>query len=64
MEDYQTPPAPNERLAIVIIHGIGNQQPLDTLLPFAKNLIEEPANPDEPKFWSQPDRMSESFELR
>ncbi|MFK7846060.1 MAG: DUF2779 domain-containing protein [Rhodothermales bacterium] len=64
MEDYQTPPVPNDRLAIVIIHGIGNQQPLDTLLPFAKNLIEEPANPDEPKFWSQPDRMSESFELR
>ena len=64
MEGFQTPPAPEDRLAVIIIHGIGNQQPLDTLLPFADNLIEKPALPGEPKFWSKPDRLSESFELR
>lgn len=64
MEDYKTPPAPDDRLAVVIIHGIGDQQPLDTLIPFVDNLIEEPAREGEPKFWSKPDRLSETFELR
>ncbi|MEM8487893.1 MAG: DUF2779 domain-containing protein [Bacteroidota bacterium] len=63
MNDKQVPPEPG-RLAIVIIHGIGNQQPLDTMFPFVNNLIEEPARPGEPKYWSKPDRISDTFELR
>lgn len=51
------------RQAVVIIHGIGEQRPMDTLRGFAEALL-EPPSAGRPKFWSKPDQLSESFELR
>lgn len=46
------------RQAVVLIHGIGRQQPLDTLRSFLDGMV----SGDE--YWSKPDRLSESLELR
>ncbi len=52
------------RQAVVIIHGIGEQKPMDTLRGFVDSVLPDPPSPEQLKFWSKPDRMSESFELR
>ena len=51
------------RQAVVVIHGIGEQRPMDTLRSFVEAVLPEPPG-DRVKFLSVPDRMSESFELR
>jgi len=52
------------RQAVVVIHGIGEQRPMDTVRGFVDSVVPLPANPKKPKFWSKPDPMSELFELR
>ena len=49
--------------AIVLIHGIGEQKPMDTVRSFVESVLPSPVNDDE-QYWSKPDPMSESFELR
>lgn len=46
--------------AVVVIHGIGEQRPLETLRSFVKAVFPELKG----KYRSKPDRMAESFELR
>ena len=48
--------------AVIVIHGIGEQKPMDTLRGFADAVLPQPESGV--KYWSKPDRMSESFELR
>jgi len=50
--------------AVVVIHGIGEQKPMDTVRGFVDAVMPLPSNPNKPKFWSKPDPMSELFELR
>ena len=47
------------RQAVVVIHGIGNQQPMDTLRGFVSRLLE----PDD-KMYSSPNRLTDNLELR
>ena len=49
--------------AVVIFHGIGEQRPMETLRSFAEAILPNP-KPGEEKYFSKPDPMSESFELR
>jgi hypothetical protein len=51
------------RQAVVVIHGIGEQRPMDTVRGFVKAVVPL-NNPNKPRFWSKPDPMSEIFELR
>ena len=53
------------KIAVVLIHGIGDQQPLATLRSFVESIL-EPNNPDKAKalYWSKPDAVSGSFDLR
>lgn len=46
-----------KRQAVVLIHGIGEQRPMDTLRSFVLGLGEE-------KYFNKPDRLSDSLELR
>ncbi|MFC2155808.1 hypothetical protein ACFLRB_04895 [Acidobacteriota bacterium] len=46
------------RQAVVLIHGVGEQKPLDTLRRFVKSVF------GHIEFRNKPDRMNESFELR
>ncbi|MCK5015410.1 MAG: hypothetical protein KAS66_16510 [Candidatus Omnitrophica bacterium] len=52
------------RQAVVIIHGIGEQRPMDTLRSFVDAMLPDSSSQERVKYWSKPDRMSESFELR
>lgn len=47
-----------ERLAVVVVHGMGEQRPRHTLVPFSRMLLE-----DGP-FFSRPTRVSGSYEAR
>lgn len=49
--------------AVVLIHGIGEQKPMDTVRGFVESVLPPPMNDGE-QYWSKPDPMSESFELR
>ncbi len=51
------------RQAVVVIHGIGEQRPMDTSAVVRGGGAAGAAR-DRVKFLSVPDRMSESFELR
>ena len=61
------------RQAVVIIHGMGEQKPMSTLRGFIDSLVKHEAAEKiksgelkayKKNFWSKPDKMSESFELR
>jgi hypothetical protein len=47
------------RQAVVVIHGIGNQQPMDTLRGFVSRLL-QPGD----KMYSSPNRLTDNLELR
>ena len=49
--------------AVVVIHGIGEQRPMDTLRAFADAVLPD-VEPGKEKFWSKPDKLSDLFELR
>ena len=49
--------------AVVIIHGIGEQHPMETVRAFAEAVLPEPEQGGE-KYFVRPDPLSESFELR
>ena len=49
--------------AVVLIHGIGEQKPMQTLRGFVKALL-GPGDAGKEPFWSKPDPMSELMELR
>lgn len=57
------------RQAVVIVHGMGEQRPLDALTQFVKAALPpRPAPPQDeppkPPFYSRPDLMTESYESR
>jgi hypothetical protein len=53
------------RHAVVIIHGIGEQKPMDTLRGFVSTVTHEPDESQSSiRFYSKPDKLSSSFELR
>jgi hypothetical protein len=49
--------------AVIIIHGIGEQRPMQTLRSFVDSVLSEPEQGGE-KYFSKPDRLSNLFELR
>lgn len=49
--------------AVVIIHGVGEQHPMEILRSFVQSVLPEPAQGGE-KYFSKPDMISHSFELR
>jgi hypothetical protein len=52
------------RQAVIIIHGIGEQKPMDTLREFVKEIAPEIPNSDKQKSFNKPDIFSGLFELR
>ena len=50
--------------AVVVIHGIGEQRPMDTLRGFVEAVLPDTIESSKSKYRNKPDRMSESFELR
>ena len=58
-----TEPRKRHTQAVVIIHGIGEQRPMETLRSFVDAVLPEPEQGGE-KYFSKPDTLSKSFELR
>ena len=52
-----------KRQAVVVIHGIGEERPMQTVRSFVDAMVTT-ENDTKQKFWTRPDRMSDSFELR
>src|SRR5476651_643462 len=50
--------------AVVVIHGIGEQRPMDTLRSFVEAMIPTDTPEATPFYWSKPDRFSRNFDLR
>jgi len=50
--------------AVVVIHGIGEQRPMDTLRGFVEAVIPADTPEATPFYWSKPDRFSRNFDLR
>lgn len=50
--------------AVVVIHGIGEQRPMDTLRGFVEAMIPTDPPDGKPLYWSKPDRLSRNFDLR
>ncbi|MGY2397511.1 hypothetical protein [Pseudomonas sp. SDO5271_S396] len=50
--------------AVVVIHGIGEQRPMDTLHSFVEAMIPTDSPGEKPFYWSKPDRLSRNFDLR
>jgi hypothetical protein len=47
--------------AVLLIHGMGDQQPMDTLRSFVEAVLDDPQGR---RYWSKPDMFSGSFDLR
>src|SRR6187549_3037992 len=62
------PESTTRKQAVVLIHGIGEQVPMDTLRGFVRAVwstdesVRNPYVPDE--VWSKPDNASKNYELR
>lgn len=53
-----------KKRAIVVIHGIGEQRPMDTIRNFVRTVWKQNKHIDNPHFWSKPSSVSDSFEQR
>jgi len=53
-----------DRQAVVVIHGIGNQRPMDTLRTFVDAVLNVDPARDEIHYYSKPENFSGTFELR
>ena len=58
-----SPGRDSDRLAVLLIHGIGDQQPMNTLRDFLKGLFRDAMAPNAHLF-SKPDRVSSVMEMR
>jgi len=63
------PALKKERQAVIVIHGVGEQRPMDTLRSFIESVLgidpKEVREPGAlPSYYSRPDTFSGSFELR
>jgi hypothetical protein len=55
----------SDRQAVIVIHGIGHQRPMDTLRPFVDAVLGvDPEREQVPQYYSKPDEASATFELR
>lgn len=62
-------PSRTARQAVVIVHGMGEQRPMDTVRDFARAVLRSQTgarngDTQEPEFWSRPDGRTGSLELR
>src|SRR5262249_24245572 len=58
---------PKKKIAVILIHGIGEQRPMETIRSFvaaAWSQDGEVHGKRDAQIWSKPDDISESFELR
>lgn len=60
--DMQAAAASVRRRAVVVIHGIGEQRPMETLRGFVDAVLD--TDGERPRLYSKPDSLADGFELR
>ncbi len=55
---------PSKKQAVVVIHGMGEQRPMETIREFVNQVWKQDKNLSNPHFWNKPSSVSESFEQR
>jgi hypothetical protein len=53
-----------KKQAVVVVHGIGEQQPMQTIRDFVEAVWKDDDNLENPQFWNKPSTVSNSFEQR
>ena len=53
-----------KKQAVVVIHGMGEQRPMETIRAFVSQVWKQDPNLESPHFWSKPSSVSASFEQR
>jgi hypothetical protein len=59
-----TNPPPKLKQAVVIIHGMGEQHPMETIREFVNHVWKQDSQLEYPHFWNKPSTVSKSFEQR
>ncbi|MEP1385546.1 MAG: hypothetical protein ABJK64_17325 [Paraglaciecola sp.] len=59
-----SPSKNNLKQAVVVIHGMGEQRPMETIREFVNHVFKQDPNLKNPHFWNKPSSVSESFEQR
>jgi len=56
----------DQRQALILIHGIGEQRPMETLRSFVDGVLDQPAGTSQvnARYYSKPDFLSGNYELR
>lgn len=54
----------NKKQAVVIVHGIGEQRPMETVREFVKTVWAKDRSLKNTRFWSKPSEVSQSYEQR
>ncbi len=50
--------------AVIVVHGMGEQRPMDTIREFVNHVFKKDPSLKDPHFWNKPSSVSESFEQR
>lgn len=53
-----------KKQAVVVVHGMGEQQPMQTIRDFVKAVWMKDPKIEDPHFWNKPSSVSKSFEQR
>ncbi|GAB2687107.1 hypothetical protein [Aliiglaciecola aliphaticivorans] len=53
-----------KKQAVVLVHGIGEQRPMETVREFVKSVWVKDTNLENTRFWNKPSEVSGSFEHR
>ena len=54
----------DKKQAVVIVHGIGEQRPMETVREFVESIWAKDSSLENNRFWSKPSEVSQSFEQR
>lgn len=54
----------NKKQAVVIVHGIGEQRPMETVREFVETVWAKDKSLKNTRFWSKPSEVSQSYEQR
>lgn len=60
----ESPSKNNMKQAVVVIHGMGEQRPMETIREFVNHVFKQDPDLKDPHFWNKPSSVSESFEQR
>lgn len=57
-------PKPKKKQAVVVIHGMGEQRPMESIREFVNHVWKQDTKLNDPHFWNKPSSVCESFEQR